>query len=104
MARISSLTRLLASGRADLRSVVVLAVFVLLFALAALLVALPGGITELMCHPGYHDTDLVVSSYDREREQELCALCDATVREAIARSGIRRIGYRDLPGALEARS
>jgi predicted glycoside hydrolase/deacetylase ChbG (UPF0249 family) len=73
-------------------------------ALTALLVALPGGITELMCHPGYHDTDLAVSSYDREREQELCALCDATVREAIAREGIRRIGYRDLPGALEARS
>ncbi len=68
--------------------------------LAALLAALPGGITELMCHPGYHDADLAVSSYDREREQELCALCDATVREAIARAEIRCIGYRDLPAVL----
>ena len=71
--------------------------------LVALLEALPDGITELMCHPGYHDADLAVSSYDRQREQELRTLCDPTVHETIARARIRRIGYRDLPAVLEAR-
>lgn len=71
--------------------------------LVVLLNALPDGITELVCHPGYHDADLAVSSYDQQREQELRTLCDPTVREAIARAGIRCIGYRDLPAVLEAR-
>lgn len=72
--------------------------------LAALLTALPDGFTELMCHPGYCDAELAMSSYQREREQELRALCDPTLREAIGRAGIRRIGYRDLAEALETRS
>lgn len=52
-------------------------------ALCALLRALPGGTTELGCHPGLDDDS--GSSYARERSIETATLCDprvlATVRE-----------------------
>lgn len=69
--------------------------------LGALLEALPDGVTELMCHPGYAGAELTVSRYAAPREAELRALCDPGVREAMARAGIRRIGYRSLAGVLE---
>ncbi|MBK8988955.1 MAG: ChbG/HpnK family deacetylase [Chloroflexi bacterium] len=43
------------------------------------------GIYELMCHPGYSDPELEASSaYARQRQQELAALTDTAVQEALA--------------------
>jgi predicted glycoside hydrolase/deacetylase ChbG (UPF0249 family) len=52
-------------------------------------------VTELTCHPGYIESDLV-SSYVAEREAELRTLCDPHVREALAERNIRLIGFREL--------
>jgi predicted glycoside hydrolase/deacetylase ChbG (UPF0249 family) len=57
------------------------------------------GVTELGCHPGYIDSDLV-SRYRAEREFELCTLCNPCVREAIRESGIRLVSFRDIPRLL----
>ena len=40
------------------------------------------GVTELICHPGYADAQLV-SSYAREREVEVATLCDPRIRSAL---------------------
>lgn len=61
------------------------------------------GVTELMCHPGYVDEELE-SSYARAREAELRTLCDARLRDALRREGIRLAGFRDLPTLLARRS
>jgi predicted glycoside hydrolase/deacetylase ChbG (UPF0249 family) len=54
--------------------------------LIELIEALPPGRTELGCHPGTgNDTG---SSYASEREQEVRALCDPRVREAVERAEI----------------
>ena len=45
------------------------------------------GVTELICHPGYCDAQLV-SSYAREREIEVSTLCDPRIRSALAELGI----------------
>lgn len=52
--------------------------------LLAALAALPDGVTELMCHPGYDDQHLSDSSFRREREAELMLLCRPDVRNALA--------------------
>jgi predicted glycoside hydrolase/deacetylase ChbG (UPF0249 family) len=57
------------------------------------------GVTELICHPGYVDPELD-SSYTAMREAELDTLCDPRVREAVDRSGIHLVGFRDLPELL----
>lgn len=57
---------------------------------------LPQGVTELMCHPGYADAALSVSSYRAQREVELRALCDSRAKDALAASGVRCITYEDL--------
>ena len=55
------------------------------------------GVSELMCHPGHPDEALVSgSSYAREREQEIAALCDPAVRESLAADGIELITFREL--------
>jgi predicted glycoside hydrolase/deacetylase ChbG (UPF0249 family) len=64
--------------------------------LVALLGTLPDGITELMCHPGYADDALSVSSYCAQRQGELRALCDSRVKAALSTAGVCLIGYRDL--------
>jgi chitin disaccharide deacetylase len=48
--------------------------------------SLPVGCTELGCHPGLGMGE--ESSYGREREQEVRALCDPRVGEAIEREGV----------------
>jgi predicted glycoside hydrolase/deacetylase ChbG (UPF0249 family) len=53
-----------------------------------LLDTLPGGLSELMCHPGYDDPDLALSTYRQERETELALLTHPAVR--------RRINERQL--------
>ena len=54
------------------------------------------GITELTCHPGYVQPELL-SSYTTERELELRTLCDRRVRQTILEKEIRLIGFRELP-------
>lgn len=56
-------------------------------------------ITELLCHPGYADEALAISSYTAQREGELRALCDPAVRAALAASGVRLIHYGMLAAA-----
>jgi chitin disaccharide deacetylase len=53
------------------------------------------GITELGCHPGYADPDLV-SSYTGERELELSTLCDDRVRSFLDEHGITLIGFDEV--------
>ena len=55
------------------------------------------GVSELMCHPGYPDAALLTgSSYAREREQEIAALCDPGVRETLEAEGIKLMDFRGL--------
>ena len=56
------------------------------------------GVTELMCHPGYADEALSVSTYREQREGELRALCDPRAKAALAASGVRLVSYKDLAG------
>jgi predicted glycoside hydrolase/deacetylase ChbG (UPF0249 family) len=48
-----------------------------------LLDTLPGGVSELMCHPGLDDPALGQSSYRAEREAELALLTHPAVRERV---------------------
>jgi predicted glycoside hydrolase/deacetylase ChbG (UPF0249 family) len=58
-----------------------------------------GGVTELICHPGYADAELD-SSYASVREAEIRTLCDPRVRGALRRADIRLTGFRALAGLL----
>lgn len=56
-------------------------------AFLSILRAVPPGITELCCHPGYAeeiDSAAYPTMYLRERKSELDVLCDPRVREAVA--------------------
>src|SRR5215469_5630871 len=57
----------------------------------ALLRNLPDGTTELMCHPGYSDNDLLQSKtrLQDSRQSELAILTDPHVRKLVATEGIR---------------
>jgi chitin disaccharide deacetylase len=66
--------------------------------LLSLIAALPEGVTELACHPGYA-TDLD-TLYRDERMHELRSLCDGSVREAIVRAGIQLCSFGSLKRAL----
>jgi chitin disaccharide deacetylase len=81
------------SGRTDLQRIGVVSLVHLLRT------SVQDGLTELGCHPGYVDADLV-SRYTTERECELRTLCDASVREAIREAGIVLVGFRDVPRIL----
>ena len=60
-------------------------------------VAKRGGVTELMCHPGEVDAELVRrSGYARERPTELATLTDPRVNAAIAALGITLGTFADL--------
>lgn len=63
--------------------------------------ALGEGVTELMCHPGYADGALSISSYGAQREVELRALCDPRVKRALSAAGGRCIAYGELSAVLE---
>jgi chitin disaccharide deacetylase len=54
---------------------------------------LPPGTTELGCHPGLDDS--LETMYCRERRQEVAALCDPRVREAIGED-IKLISFSDV--------
>jgi chitin disaccharide deacetylase len=64
--------------------------------LIAILRALPDGVSELMCHPGYDDEALRDSSYRAERETELRTLCAPEIHEVIAREGIELVTFGAL--------
>jgi len=66
-----------------------------------LLASLPEGTTELMCHPGYADGDLLKTAtrLQNSRQTELEILTDKDVRKTIAELGIRLINYQQI-GAL----
>ena len=60
--------------------------------------ALPEGTWELVCHPGYSDSDLQAAGtrLTQSRQIELLALTSAETREAISRQKIELISYADL--------
>jgi predicted glycoside hydrolase/deacetylase ChbG (UPF0249 family) len=65
--------------------------------LLALLSRVEEGVTELMCHPGEPDPELVATSaYARERPIELATLTDARVRDALERERISLTTFAEL--------
>src|SRR5207253_7853519 len=62
-----------------------------------LLERLEEGTSELMCHPGYVDEELLRgSTYAQERSREVDALCDPELAALVRERGIELIGFRDL--------
>ena len=65
--------------------------------LLGMLNALPDGITEIMCHPGYTDDTFAKESvYNRQRDRELEILTDSSVKETIQANGIQLITFAEL--------
>jgi chitin disaccharide deacetylase len=62
---------------------------------ARLLKSLPEGTTELMCHPGYVDSELEKSAtrLQDSRRVEVEILTDTAIRNLVASQGIRLIDY-----------
>ena len=64
--------------------------------LERILRSLPEGWTEIMCHPGVADAELLATSgYAREREAELAALTDRGIANLATELGIRRCTYAE---------
>jgi chitin disaccharide deacetylase len=61
--------------------------------LARIIRALPAGINELMCHPGFDDDALSDSSYRIEREAELRSLSDPGIRALLASEGVELVTF-----------
>ena len=63
-----------------------------------ILAGLPEGASELMCHPGYLDTDLAKTGTRllAQREVEIRGLTARQVRKFVADRGIQLISYRQL--------
>jgi len=59
---------------------------------------LPDGVWELVCHPGYNDTELqsVRTKLRESREQELRILTSQSTRDLLAANRIEVLSYRDL--------
>lgn len=66
--------------------------------LLRILDALPEGTWELVCHPGYSDSDLAAAGtrLTKSREIELSALTSAETKKALAHRQIELISYADL--------
>ncbi len=71
--------------------------------LEGLLGRVPEGTTELMCHPGWVDVELINTGTRllSQRAFELQALMAPAVRKLGADRGIRLISYRDLAGWMQ---
>ncbi len=69
--------------------------------LIELMRVIPEGSTEFMCHPGRCGEALrkAPTRLKESREAELVALTAAEVREALERTGIELVNYRQLSGA-----
>ena len=67
---------------------------------AKLIAALPSteGTWEFVCHPGYNDAalDALPTRLRASREQELATLKSPAAQEAIERSGVEKVSYREL--------
>jgi chitin disaccharide deacetylase len=63
-------------------------------ALMATIRSLPGGVSELGCHPG--EGAGMPTAYDRERADELRALCDPRVRACLADEDVSLISFAEL--------
>jgi predicted glycoside hydrolase/deacetylase ChbG (UPF0249 family) len=63
--------------------------------LLLILTSLPGGVTEIMCHPGYADSALD-SDYTTRRDDEVKTLTHNSVREVLKAEGIDLINFGDL--------
>jgi len=68
--------------------------------LRILIPRLPDGTSELVCHPGYVDKQLMESPTRlyQQRETEIKALISPEVKEWLDRCGVQLINYRDLCG------
>ncbi len=64
--------------------------------LLGLIDAVPEGISELMCHPGYVDEGLRSSSYRDEREVELALLTHPAAREHAQAVGVELVSFSAL--------
>lgn len=65
--------------------------------LLGILDRLAPGTTELMCHPGYADAELLGgSSYNRQRQGELAILTDARTLARVQERGIELISFAGL--------
>jgi hypothetical protein len=68
--------------------------------LGAILEGLPEGTSELMCHPGHADEELLRgSTYAREREREVEVLTDPSLPEMLRRLGVALCGFSSLGSA-----
>jgi hopanoid biosynthesis associated protein HpnK len=67
-------------------------------AIRSIMKSLKEGTTELMCHPGIYDSGLesAHTRLKKERERELEALTDPSLRRFAEESGIELISYREL--------
>ena len=67
-------------------------------AIRSMMESLGEGTAELMCHPGIYDDDLerAQTRLKRERERELEALSDPSLRREAEERGIELINYREL--------
>jgi predicted glycoside hydrolase/deacetylase ChbG (UPF0249 family) len=63
-----------------------------------ILEGLPEGVSELMCHPGYLDADLVKAGTRllAQREVEIRGLTALPVRKLVAERGIQLVSYRQV--------
>jgi len=66
--------------------------------LLAIVRALPAGTWELVCHPGYADSDLSAAGTRliQSREVELDALTSGETKKSLAARGVELISYADL--------
>ncbi|HXU07609.1 MAG TPA: ChbG/HpnK family deacetylase [Blastocatellia bacterium] len=67
-------------------------------AIRSMMKGLKEGTAELMCHPGFYDSGLesAHTRLKKERERELEALTDPSLRLFAEQSGIELISYREL--------
>ena len=64
-----------------------------------LLSHLPAGTTELMCHPGHADAELLAGSgYNRQREVELGILTDPVVVEQVRKKSVELVSFDQVEG------
>jgi predicted glycoside hydrolase/deacetylase ChbG (UPF0249 family) len=65
--------------------------------LTSIIRRLAHGVTELMCHPGYADQELIEgSSYNTPREREIQILTMEFIRQELSNQGIRLINFSEL--------
>jgi hypothetical protein len=59
--------------------------------------SLSDGVFEIMCHPGYNDALLTsLSSYSKQRENELAVLTDPAVKKIIQERNIQLVNFAKL--------